>query len=76
MNYTEDEIGRYIEILKSVDLPPKSKKVSCKYYTGYCYRLNCFLVLVMFLVITINLISNDFTFEKKKKLSKKVSLSK
>lgn len=50
MNYTEEEIDRYIEILKSVDLPPKSKKVSYKYchctsffiQSGYYYCLNCF----------------------------------
>ena len=32
MCYTEEEIAKFIEILKSDNSPPKSNKVSCKCY--------------------------------------------
>lgn len=56
MRYTEEEIDRFIEIVKSVDKPlppPKSNRVTCKYcdgqdifiQSGYYYCSNCFISL-------------------------------
>ena len=53
MCYTEEEISKFIEILKSDNSPPKSNKVSCKYcncsdfFIPCCYYhcSNCFVSL-------------------------------
>lgn len=86
MNYTKEEIIQYIEIVKSVDKSPspKSKAFTCK----KCYSSNCFidkgyyycsnsfffLVLVMFLVITINPRMKDFTFDKSLSIKENITI--
>ena len=73
MCYTEEEIAKFIEILKSGNKSPKSNKVSCKYCNCSIFFLFnpvitivqiVLLVWVMFLVIMIKLSMKDLTFAK------------
>ena len=76
MNYTEEEIDRYIKILKSVDESlspsPQSNTVTCKnchcsdffIQSGYYYCSNRFLTLGHVLGYYDKSEYEDFTFEK------------
>lgn len=84
MNYTEEEIDRYIEILKSVDksTSQQSNKVSCKYchcsdffiHSGYYNCSNCYFSLGHVLLIMTNLNMEDFTFDKNLSIKESITI--